>query len=157
MWMSIDIFHICVGALVFPKKETDMDSKRFTRGWERLGEIDGEAGRHVIDSLAQICPDLGRYIVEFGFGDVYSRPGLTLREREIATIAALAAMGTAAPQLAVHIKAGLNVGLTREEIMEVIIQMALYAGFPASLNAAFTAASAFEANEPHGRTEGGEG
>lgn len=134
-----------------------MDSERFTRGWERLGEIDGEAGKHVIDSLAQICPDLGRYIVEFGFGDVYSRPGLTLREREIATIAALAAMGTAAPQLAVHIKAGINVGLTREEIMEVIIQMALYAGFPASLNAAFTAASVFEQTEPYGRNEGGEG
>lgn len=134
-----------------------MDSKRFTRGWERLEEIDGEAGKHVIDSLARICPDLGRYIVEFGFGDVYSRPGLTLREREIATIAALAAMGTAAPQLAVHVKAGINVGLTREEIMEVIIQMALYAGFPASLNAAFTAASVFEQIEPHGRNGGGEG
>ncbi|MFX8203601.1 carboxymuconolactone decarboxylase family protein, partial [Acinetobacter baumannii] len=79
-------------------------------------------------------PDLGRYIVEFGFGDVYSRPGLTLREREIATIAALTALGNAAPQLKVHIAAGLNVGLTRQEITETILQMALYAGFPAALN-----------------------
>jgi 4-carboxymuconolactone decarboxylase len=76
-------------------------------------------------------------VFEFPFGDIYSRPGLDLRAREIATIAALTALGNAAPQLKVHIEAGLNVGLTREEITEVIIQMAVYAGFPAALNGLF--------------------
>src|SRR3546814_9470599 len=74
-------------------------------------------------------------IIEFGFGDVYSRPGLDLKTRELATVAALTVMGNARPQLEVHLAAALNVGATREEIIETIIQMSLYAGFPAALNA----------------------
>ena len=80
---------------------------------------------------------------EFSFGDIYSRPGLDLRAREIATIAALTALGNASPQLKVHIEAGLNVGLTREEITEIIMQMAVYAGFPAALNGLFAAKEVF--------------
>jgi 4-carboxymuconolactone decarboxylase len=120
-----------------------MENSRFERGLERLKEIDGAAGERVLDSLAGICPDLGRYIVEFGFGDVYSRPGLDLKQREIATIAALTALGTATPQLKVHIAAGLNVGLSREEIVETIVQMSLYAVFPAALNGMFAAKEVF--------------
>lgn len=117
---------------------------RYERGLARLREVDGSAGERVVASLAGICPDLGRYIVEFGFGDVYSRPGLTLREREIATVAALTALGNATPQLKVHIAAALNVGLSREEIVETILQMSLYAGFPAALNGMFAAREVFE-------------
>jgi 4-carboxymuconolactone decarboxylase len=111
-----------------------MTNDRYTRGLARLAEIDGRAGAAVIEGLRDLAPDLGRYIIEFGFGDVYSRPSLDLRTREIATVAALTAMGTARPQLAVHIGAALNIGCSRDEIVEVIIQMALYAGFPAALN-----------------------
>lgn len=118
---------------------------RFTRGWQKLQEIDGQAGENVIESLKRIAPDLGRYIIEFGFGDIYSRPGLDLKSREIATVAALTAMGNATPQLKVHIQAALNVGCTPEEVIEVIMQMALYAGFPAALNGAFAAKEVFEA------------
>jgi len=120
---------------------------RYARGWQKLKEVDDVAGERVVEGLADISPDLGRYIVEFGFGDVYSRPGLTLREREIATIAALTALGNAAPQLKVHIAAGLNVGLTRQEITETILQMALYAGFPAALNGMFAAKEVFAAHD----------
>jgi 4-carboxymuconolactone decarboxylase len=118
---------------------------RYERGWRRLAEVDGEAGTAVIEGLADIAPDLGRYVVEFAFGDVYSRPGLSLRERQIATVAALTAMGTAQPQLRVHIGAALNVGLSREEIVEVITQMAVYAGFPAALNGIAAAREVFDA------------
>jgi len=118
---------------------------RFERGSRRLTEVDGEAGAKVIEELADIAPDLGRYIVEFAFGDVYSRPGLSLREHQIATVAALTALGTAQPQLRVHVGAALNVGLTREEIVEVMIQMAVYAGFPAALNGIAAARDAFAA------------
>lgn len=111
-----------------------MDQDRFTRGQARLAEVDGDGGEAVIASLADLAPDLGRYIVEFGFGDVYSRPGLDLKTRELATVAALVAMGTATPQLKVHLAGALNVGASTGEIVEIIIQMALYAGFPASLN-----------------------
>lgn len=94
-------------------------------------------------ALADIAPDFATYVPEFPFGDIYSRPGLDLRSREIATIAALTAMGNAAPQLKVHIRAGLNVGLRRDEIVEIIMQMAVYAGFPAALNGLFAAKEVF--------------
>ena len=107
---------------------------RYQQGLAKLREIDGEAGERVIESLADIAPDFARYLIEFPFGDIYSRPGLDLQRREIAVIAALTAMGNAAPQLKVHLQAALNVGVTREEVVEVIMQMAVYAGFPAALN-----------------------
>ncbi|MGA2491624.1 MAG: carboxymuconolactone decarboxylase family protein [Roseiarcus sp.] len=118
---------------------------RFERGARALASIDGHAGQKVIDALADIAPDFARYLIEFPFGDIYSRPGLGLREREIATIAALTALGNAAPQLKVHIEAGLNVGVGREEIVETIMQMAVYAGFPAALNGLFAAKEVFAA------------
>jgi len=118
---------------------------RFERGQRALAEIDGAAGERVIAALADIAPDFARYLIEFPFGDIYSRPGLDLRSREVATIAALTAMGNAAPQLKVHIEAGLNIGLSRQEITEIIMQMAVYAGFPAALNGLFAAKEVFSA------------
>lgn len=120
-------------------KQHATQETRLERGRRALDAIDGQAGRNVVEALADIAPDFATYLFEFPFGDIYSRPGLSLRDREIATIAALAAMGTAQPQLKVHIEAGLNVGLTQEEITEVLMQMAVYAGFPAALNAIFVA------------------
>lgn len=119
---------------------------RLERGKRALSEIDGAAGENVISSLADIAPDFAKYLLEFPFGDIYSRPGLDMRAREIATIAALTAMGTATPQLKVHIAAGLNVGLSRDEIVEIIMQMAVYAGFPAALNGLFAAKEVFQAH-----------
>nr|WP_272211213.1 carboxymuconolactone decarboxylase family protein [Marinicella sp. W31]MDC2877101.1 carboxymuconolactone decarboxylase family protein [Marinicella sp. W31] len=124
---------------------TDHDNTRLERGKRALAEIDGEAGQKVIDSLADIAPDFARYLLEFAFGDIYSRKGLGLREREIATVAALTALGNATPQLKVHIEAALNVGVSREEITETIMQMAVYAGFPAALNGLFAAKDVFAA------------
>jgi 4-carboxymuconolactone decarboxylase len=116
---------------------------RLDRGKRVLAEIDGDAGHKVIAALADIAPDFATYLFEFPFGDIYSRPGLGHRDREIATIAALAAMGNAVPQLKVHIEAGLNVGLTTVEITEIMMQMAVYAGFPAALNGLFAAKEVF--------------
>ncbi|WP_368760792.1 carboxymuconolactone decarboxylase family protein [Klebsiella variicola] len=123
-----------------------MSSERYITGQEMLQRVDGHGGEAVVDSLQDIAPDFARYLIEFPFGDIYARPGLDLRSREIATIAALTALGNAAPQLKVHIAAGLNVGLTQEEITEVIMQMAVYAGFPAALNGLFTAKAVFAAH-----------
>ncbi len=119
------------------------DEDRLARGRRALDRIDGEAGHNVVAALSDIAPDFATYLIEFPFGDIYSRPGLDLRSREIATIAALTALGNASPQLRVHIHAGLNVGLSREEITEVIMQMAVYAGFPAALNGLFAAKAVF--------------
>ena len=116
---------------------------RYERGLEKLKEIDGEIGERVVASLADIAPDFARYLIEFPFGDIYSRPGLDLKSREIAVVAALTAMGNAAPQLKVHIQGALNVGVSREEVIETIIQMSVYAGFPAALNGLFAAQEVF--------------
>ncbi|WP_180901853.1 carboxymuconolactone decarboxylase family protein [Martelella soudanensis] len=118
---------------------------RLERGKRMLAAIDGRAGQNVIDALDDIAPDFARYVFEFPFGDIYARPGLSLRDREIATVAALTALGNASPQLKVHIEAGLNVGLSEEEIVETIMQMAVYAGFPAALNGLFAAKEVFGA------------
>lgn len=120
---------------------------RLERGKRLLSEIDGNAGETVVENLAAIAPDFATYLLEFPFGDIYARPALDLRSREIATIAALSAMGTAPAQLRVHIKAGLNVGLTRDEIVEILMQMAVYAGFPAALNGLSAAREVFATAE----------
>ena len=121
------------------------NESRLERGKRALARIDGEAGQNVIAALADIAPDFATYVFEFPFGDIYSRPGLSVRDREIAAIASLAGMGNATPQLKVHIEAGLNVGLTREEITEILMQMAVYAGFPAAVNGLFAAKEVFAA------------
>lgn len=110
-------------------------SERYLRGLEQLKQIDGEAGEHVLDALNSVSPDLARYILEYSFGDVYSRKGLDLKSREIAVVAALTAMGNARPQLKVHLNGALNVGCTVNEVKEVILQMAGYSGFPSCINA----------------------
>lgn len=129
------------------------EETRLERGQRALETIDGQAGQNVIDALADVAPDFATYLFEFPFGDIYSRPGLSLRDREVATISALAAMGTAQPQLKVHIEAGLNVGISQEEITEILMQMAVYAGFPAALNGLFAAKEVFAARaQAEGRT-----
>lgn len=112
-----------------------MKNERYERGREMLAAVDGPAGLSVVASLSESFPDFARYLVEFPFGDIYARRTLGLRERELATIAALCALGNARPQLRVHVHAALHVGCTPAEVVEVVMQMAVYAGFPAALNA----------------------
>lgn len=117
---------------------------RFQKGKEMLDKIDGKGGREVINSLKDIAPDLGMYIVEFAFGDIYMRDGLDLKERELITITSLLSMGGLEPQLKVHINAALNVGISKEKIIEAFIQCIPYVGFPRVLNAVSIAREIFE-------------
>jgi 4-carboxymuconolactone decarboxylase len=121
-----------------------VQSERFERGWQRLIEVDAEGGERVIESLKDVAPDLGRYVVEFAYGEIYRRPALDLRQRELVTISALTTLGGAEPQLEVHVNAGLNVGLTAREVVEAILQCIPYTGFPRVLNAIFVAKRVFE-------------
>ncbi|MFB8208114.1 carboxymuconolactone decarboxylase family protein [Streptomyces sp. NPDC056010] len=123
---------------------TEQQNDRYERGYAALSEVANGAQDAVLDGLADIAPHMGRYIVEFGFGDIYTRPGLTRRQRQLSTVAALAAMGNAAPQLRFHIGGALNVGCTRQEIVEVLIHVCVYAGFPAALNGLTAAREVFE-------------
>src|SRR5258705_161443 len=104
---------------------------RYERGLKKMTEVYGIPVEEVIAPLG----DLGRYMVEFPYGDIYSREGLAVREREIATIAMLTALGGREPQLRVHMASALNAGLTSDEIYEIILHTVIFAGFPTAINA----------------------
>jgi 4-carboxymuconolactone decarboxylase len=127
-------------------KDPPMSKKesRHDIGETMLGKITGGTGNSVVESLKDIAPDLAEWIISFSYGDVLSRPGLDLRSREFATVAALTAMGTAAPQLRVHIHGALNVGCKPSEVVEVILQMAVFSGFPSTINALNIAREVFK-------------
>lgn len=120
-----------------------MSNTRFELGSETLKEIDGIGGENVIQSLQDIAPDVGKYIIEFAFGDVYTRPELSMQEREMITITSLLTTGGCEPQLEVHINGSLNVGLSPEKIIETFIQCIPYTGFPKVLNAIYSAKKIF--------------
>ena len=127
-----------------------MTKTRYETGWDKLKEIDGEAGEKVINGLKDISPDLGKYIIEYAFGDIYANNKLDLKSQEIAVVAALTAIGTAQPQLKVHINGALNIGCTINEVKEVILQMAVYSGFPSCINAANALKEVLTERKKHG-------
>lgn len=120
-----------------------MEQTRFELGMEQLKRIDGAGGEHVIKSLEDIAPDVGRYIIAFAFGEIYQREELSLQERELITITSLLTSGGCEPQLEVHINGALNIGVSAEKIIETFIQCIPYVGFPRVLNAIFTAKKVF--------------
>lgn len=123
--------------------ETTERQQRFAHGKAVLDAIDGAAGANVIDALSDISPELGHQVVAWGFGEIYSRPGLEPRDRQLVTLGILTALGGCEPQLDVHINASLNVGLTPQEIIEAFLHAAVYCGFPRALNATFSAKKVF--------------
>ncbi|WP_085316857.1 carboxymuconolactone decarboxylase family protein [Derxia lacustris] len=116
---------------------------RHARGLNTLDAVTANAGNAVVASLRDLAPELADFIVDFAYGEVISRPGIDLRTRQLTTVAALAAMGHPQLQLGVHIQGALNVGATKAEVIEVLLQIAVYAGFPAAINAINTARRAF--------------
>lgn len=111
-----------------------MKEDRYERGYRALQMLDREAAEQVISGLRDIAPEMSEFLVEFAYGDVFSRPGLEPRWREIATIAALTALGNATPQLKWHISAALNIGVRPEQVIDIMYISAVYHGFPAALN-----------------------
>jgi 4-carboxymuconolactone decarboxylase len=97
----------------------------------------------VVASVRELAPDLADWVIDFAYGDVASRQAIDRRTRQLATVAGLTALGHAQPQLKVHILGALNVGCRPAEIVEVILQMTPFVGFPATLNALATAREAF--------------
>lgn len=120
---------------------------RLANGEETLQKVDGAAAANVMESLKDIAPDIGKYILEFAFSDIYNRPGLDLKQREMVTITSLLTQGDTAGQLKVHINGSLNVGLTQTEIVETFIHCIPYVGFPKVLNAIMVAKEVFADHE----------
>ena len=140
----IAIFIFGFSSRLNAQPQNDAKVDRYETGRKTLEQITGTSGTQVIQSLQDITPDLADWIIEFAYGDVFSRPGLDLRSRELVTVAALTAMGNSTPQLKVHINGALNVGCQPEEIIETILQMSVYAGFPASINGINAAREVFQ-------------
>ncbi|MEF3697818.1 carboxymuconolactone decarboxylase family protein [Desulfolutivibrio sp.] len=136
-------------------------NERYARGFAALAALAPEKSQAVQDALADIAPDMGRFIVEFGYGDIFTRPGLDAVSRQTATIAALAALGNAAPQLRFHIEAGLAAGLSPQAVIDIIYVATVFAGFPAGINAIAMAREAFAEKgvvpPPHKARESGAG
>ena len=133
---------LTLGLLLLPALALATDHSE--RGRATLDVITGGDTENRLKSLTEFAPDMADWITNFAYGDVVSRPQLALPTRELATVAALTALGNAAPQLRAHIHGALNAGCTPRDIIEVIMQMAVYAGFPASLNGLRAAAEVFE-------------
>lgn len=117
--------------------------ERFSHGLEVLKQVDGDAGQRVVDALADINPVLGHQVVAWAFGEIYDRPGLAPRDRQLVTLGMLTALGGCEAQLDVHVNAALNVGLTPEQIVEALTHSAVYCGIPKALNATFAAKKVF--------------
>ena len=118
-------------------------SDRYSQGLENFRRITGEAGKNLMNTFDKVAPDLEHYVMEFVFGDIYSRPVLGAKQRQLSAISALAALGTCEPQLAVHINGALNVGCSEAEVVEVILAITAFAGFPAAINAMVIAKQVF--------------
>ncbi|WP_421726280.1 carboxymuconolactone decarboxylase family protein [Bauldia sp.] len=122
-------------------------SSRREKALEVLRRLDADIVDPVSADLDAVSPDLVEVVFGFAFADVLSRPGIDRKTREMLTVAALTAMGTAPEQLEFHIGAAMNVGVSREEIIEIMLQMAVYAGVPAFMNGITAARKAFAARD----------
>jgi len=120
------------------------DDDRRKRGLKTFQDVAGTPRTAIMESFLDVAPELGQWIIDFAYGEVLSRPQLDLRTRQLATVAALTAMGKAAPQLKSHIGGALNVGCKPIEVIEVILQMSVYAGFPVCINAINLAREVFK-------------
>jgi len=125
-----------------------LTNNRYEKGMEKLDELTlPEGGKRtghmdIGEGFKDVAPDLEKYVVEFAFGDIYARPGTDNQQKVIATISALVAQGM--PQIEMHVKTGLAVGLKPEEIVGVIMHLIPYCGFPKALNALKAAQNVFQ-------------
>ncbi|MCP2343041.1 carboxymuconolactone decarboxylase family protein [Actinomadura rupiterrae] len=118
-------------------------SERFEHGMKVLERVDGEGGKRVVASLGDVSPELGHQVVAWAFGDMYARPELPPRDRQLVTLGVLTALGGCEIELDVHINAALNVGLTATEISEALLHSAVYCGMPRAINATLVAKRVF--------------
>jgi 4-carboxymuconolactone decarboxylase len=109
-------------------------NERLKKGIKNINRLVEGGDQRLLNGIGELSPDLANYVLEFIFGDLYNREGLDLKTKQIITITALAVLGNARPQLEYHIKAGLNIGLSRKEIIDIMTHISGYAGFPAALN-----------------------
>ena len=115
---------------------------RYEKGKKCLENIQNRTVEEIFEELDDIAPDLSRFVIEYPYSEIYTRDEVDLKTRENCTVSALTVLGTI-PQLKEHINAALNVGNTPTEIVEIMMQMSAYCGFPKAINAVMTAKEVF--------------
>ena len=123
------------------------DSSRRSRGAQKIGEVLGQTPEQVERSLGDVAPQLATYVIETIYGEIYQSSTLDLRTRHVVTVAALATLGTAAPQLRTHIGGALRCGVTREELIEIMVQLVPYVGVAAAINGVAACREVFAADD----------
>jgi 4-carboxymuconolactone decarboxylase len=127
-----------------------MAENKYDVGFNKFKNIYGELCIRVLQNVNETSPDMMKYIVEFVFGGIYSRKGLDIKSRETVFISSLLTLGNAIPQLKSHIHGALNIGCTRGEILEIVIQILLYSGFSNALNGLQIVKEVFEERDKNG-------
>ncbi|MBN8235614.1 carboxymuconolactone decarboxylase family protein [Halobacillus kuroshimensis] len=130
---------------------------RYEQGLEILREYtDEEKGTNhfeLMKALEDISPDLGKYIIEFAYGDIYNRDHLDKKGRALTVLSSLVTQGSGSlPQLELHINTALNAGLTEKEIVEAMMQLIPYVGFPSVINALTQARQVFQERDNKQKT-----
>jgi len=115
---------------------------RYENGKEVLEGIQERSIEEIFKDLEDVAPDMARFVAEFPYSEIYTREEVDLKTRELCTVAALTVLGTI-PQLKDHIGAALNVGNSPTEIVEIIMQMSAYCGFPKAINGVVAAKEVF--------------
>ncbi|MBQ2636093.1 MAG: carboxymuconolactone decarboxylase family protein [Methanobrevibacter sp.] len=115
---------------------------RYEKGKQVIESIQKRSLEEIFEAIDDIAPDMSRFVVEFPYSEIYTRDEVDLKTRELCTVAALTVLGTV-PQLKDHINAALNVGNSPTEVVEIIMQMSAYAGFPKAINGIVAAKEVF--------------
>jgi 4-carboxymuconolactone decarboxylase len=121
-----------------------VSENRLEAGKKTFKKVTGDVGEKFLDNLKEVAPDFADYLVEFPYGTIYSRPGFDIKTRELIILSSLATQGNAAIELKAHIKIALNAGIAREQIIELFMQISVYAGFPVAVNAMLAAKDIFK-------------
>jgi 4-carboxymuconolactone decarboxylase len=121
------------------------DPERRARGAQKIGEILGQTPEQVERSLGDVAPQLATFVLETIYGEIYQNPALDSRTRQIVTVTALATLGTAALQLRTHIGGALRCGVTREQLVEIMMQLVPFAGVAAAINGVAACREVFSA------------
>lgn len=124
-------------------KDILITMSRYEKGKEVLESIQQRPVEEIFKDLEDVAPDLGRFVIEYPYSEIYTRSEVDLKTRELCTVAALTVLGTV-PQLKDHINAALNVGNSETEIVEIIMQMSAYCGFPKAINGIVAAKEVFD-------------
>ncbi|WP_299503699.1 carboxymuconolactone decarboxylase family protein [uncultured Roseobacter sp.] len=122
---------------------SDTTQERLQQGADVILKLNNGVPQTTLENMRQEFPFLADATQAYALGDVWTRPGLDDRTRQLAAVAALAAMGERG-LMKIHAGYALNVGVTEDELKEIVYMITVPAGFPKAILASQTMADLFE-------------